>query len=340
MKALVIPEANSNWEIRDVPTPNILDEEVLIKIKASGLCYSDIHMSRGEWGNEFPIIPGHEPAGVIVAVGKRVNGLKIGDRVGLPWDQSGCGECPHCIQGKVEFCADRKATGVTVSGGCAEYLKAPAHYVVRIPKEINFTQAAPLFCAGYTVYGGLVHAGASAGKTVAVLGIGGLGHLGIQFAKSFGCRVIALTRGDDKVEFSKKLGAHYVINVESTDWVDKVLKLGGADVILAPTISSIHMSQAISALAPEGTLVVQGEAGNFDISTEELIAGRKRIMGSVHGPRHLLSESLEFAALHNIKPIIEEFSYRDFQKALNRLENGHIRFRAVLKFNEEEPDIL
>jgi D-arabinose 1-dehydrogenase-like Zn-dependent alcohol dehydrogenase len=332
MKAAILKKANETWHIDEVNRPDFREDEILIKVKACGLCYSDVHMSRGDWGDP-PIIPGHEVVGEVVSVGANVTNFKVHDRVGLPWDQSGCGHCSYCIQGKIEFCSERKGTGLDTQGGFAEYLSAPSRYFVKIPNSLSYAEAAPLICAGYTVYGGLYHSEVRAGQNVGIIGIGGLGHLGIQYARAFGARVFALTRGEKKFSDAIKLGAHDVINIDRSNWDQDVLEKGGLDVILSTTPAKNVIKRAIKALKPEGTLVLQGEVGNFEVDGGALIEGRKKIVGSVHGPRNLLSESLQFAADNKIKPLIEMYNIEEINHALKSLEKGDIRYRAVINID-------
>lgn len=335
MKAAVLPDYHQPLEFRDVPIPSVGSEEVLIKVHACGVCGSDVHLVNGDLKqfSKVPVIPGHEVAGVIEAVGEQVTYLKKGDRVGIPWPQGTCGHCRYCVRGETTLCPEQQATGINLNGGYAEYAKAPARDVTIIPDAISFEDAAPLFCAGVTVYTPFNYVGFKPGQTVAVLGVGGLGHLALQFAHALGANTIAVSRGDDKLQLAKeKLGADEALDSGSDDWVDKLQQMGGADVILSTANSVKLMGQAINALAPEGTLVllaVDNEQLVFP-PPAVLIASRRKVMGSPTGSIKDMRETLEVAAKHHIRPMIETHPFDDAQQALDRVREGKPRFRAVL----------
>lgn len=335
MKAAVLADYHQPLEFRDVPVPSIGPEEVLVKVHACGVCGSDIHLVNGNLRNvsNLPVIPGHEVAGVIEQVGEQVKYLKKGDRVGIPWAQGTCGHCRYCMRGETTLCPEQQVTGVSLNGGYAEYTKAPARDVTVIPDAISFEEAAPLFCAGVTVYTPFNYVGFKAGQTVAVLGTGGLGHLALQFAHALGANTVAVSRGADKLQLAKeKLGADEAIDSSSDDWVDKLQQMGGADVILSTANSAKLMGQAISALAPEGTLVLLAidDAQMLFPPPIELIASRRKVMGSPSGSIKDMRETLEVAARHNVRPMIETHPLDDAQLALDRVRDGKPRFRAVL----------
>lgn len=336
MKAAVLPDYHQPLEIRDVPVPSIGPMEVLIKVHACGMCGSEVHLVDGDFKgmSQVPVIPGHEVAGVVEQVGELVPNLKKGDRVGVPWTQGTCGHCRYCIHGESALCPEQQATGVSLNGGFAEYVKAPARDVTKIPDEISFEEAAPLFCAGVTVYTPFNYVGFKQGQTVAVMGVGGLGHLALQFAHALGARTVAVSRGEDKLQLAKeKLGADEALDSSSDEWVQKLQQMGGADVILSTANSSKLMGQAIHALAPDGTLVL------LAVDTKEilfpppmdLINARRRVMGSPSGSIKDMRETLEVAAKHGIRPMIETHPLDDAQLALDRVREGKPRFRAVLK---------
>ncbi|MDF5726185.1 MAG: alcohol dehydrogenase catalytic domain-containing protein [Rhizonema sp. PD37] len=338
MKAAVLPDYHQSLEIRDVPVPEIGPTEVLIKVHACGICGSDVHLVNEEFKgmSTVPVIPGHEVAGVVEKVGKQVNYLKKGDRVGIPWTQHTCGHCRYCVRGESTLCPEQKATGINLNGGFAEYTKAPARDVTLIPNEIPFEEAAPLFCAGVTVYTPFNYVNYKPGQTVAVLGVGGLGHLALQFAHAMGARTIAVSRGDDKLQMAKeKLGADEAIDSSTEEWVEKLQQLGGADVILSTANSSKLMGQALHALAPEGTLVLLA-VDNKEIvfpSPMDFILGRRRVMGNPTGSIKDMRETLEVAAKHGVRPMIETYPLDKAQEALERVRDGKPRFRAVLTMN-------
>ncbi len=335
MKAAVLTDYHQPLEIRDVPVPSIGPLDVLIKVHACGVCGSDIHLVDQEFAgmSQVPVIPGHEVAGTIEHVGELVTYLKRGDRVGVPWTQGTCGHCRYCVRGESALCPEQQATGISLNGGYAEYVKAPARDVTVIPDAISFEEASPLFCAGVTVYTPFNYVNFKPGQTVAVMGIGGLGHLAIQFAHALGARTIAVSRGADKLQLAKeKLGADEAIESSREDWVQQLQKMGGADVILSTANSSKLMGQAIRALAPEGTLVLLA-VDNQDLvlpPAVELIGGRRKVMGSPSGSIKDMRETLEVAARHGVRPMIETFPLDQAQTALDRVREGKPRFRAVL----------
>src|SRR6266496_6409944 len=228
----VIPSVNAKWEVKEVPTPPIGANQVLIKIHASGICYTDVHITKGGLGVKFPFTIGHEPAGEIVALGEGLTTRKVGDRVGIPWVQSTCGRCEWCQRGKLSFCPDKIGTGINIAGSHAEYMVAYAAATQLLPNNLSYDQAAPIFCAGFTVYSGLRVANPKPHERIAVVGIGGLGHLGVQYAKAAGFETIAVTHSKDKEELAYKLGTDVVVSDG-----DILQKEGGADVILAKSNS-------------------------------------------------------------------------------------------------------
>ena len=338
MKAAVLANYHQPLELRDVSIPDIGPLDVLIKVHACGVCGSDVRLVDEEFKgiSTVPVIPGHEVAGVIEQVGEQVNYFKKGDRVGVPWGQHTCGHCRYCIRGESTLCPEQLVTGVSLNGGYAEYTKAPARDVTVIPDEISFEEAAPLFCAGVTVYTPFNYVGFKAGQTVVVMGIGGLGHLALQFAHALGARTIAVSRGEDKLQLAKeKLGADEVIDSSTDEWVQKVQQMGGADVILSTANSSKLMGQAIHALAPDGTLVLLA-VDNKEIlfpPPMDLISSRRRVMGSPSGSIKDMRETLEVAAKHGVRPMIETHPLENAQQALEHVRDGKPRFRAVLTMN-------
>src|SRR6266513_3331410 len=233
MLAAVVPSANAKWEVKEVPDLQPGINQVLIKIHASGICYTDVHITNGGLGVKFPHTIGHEPAGEIVALGEGVTTRKVGDRVGIPWVQSTCGRCEWCQRGKLSFCPDQIGTGINIAGSHAEYMVAYAAATQLLPNNLSYDQAAPIFCAGFTVYSGLRVANPKPHERIAVVGIGGLGHLGVQYAKAAGFETIAVTHSKDKKELAYKLGADSVV----ADGKGLSEEGGGADVILATSNS-------------------------------------------------------------------------------------------------------
>jgi alcohol dehydrogenase len=255
MRAAVIPNVQSRWQVEEVPVPKPAANQVLIKIHASGLCYSDVHLTNGDlpFSLPFPLTAGHEPVGEIVELGDGVSTRKKGDKVGVPFLQSFCGRCEWCQRGKPLFCEQQKGTGAQLQGGHAEYMLAYAGVTTLLPNEITYEQAAPVFCAGYTVWSGLRAAEPKPHERIAVLGIGGLGHLGIQYSKVSGFETIAITHSKDKEELAMKLGADQVVTNG-----EELRSAGGADVILVTSNSYKPAVDALKGLRPEGRMVIMG----------------------------------------------------------------------------------
>ncbi len=326
MKAAIVPSANSPWVLKEVPTPEPGPGQVLIKIRASGLCYTDVHQTHGGIAGAFPRTLGHEPVGEIAAVGAGVRTRKIGDRVGVAWVQSSCGRCEWCLRGKPMFCAESLGTSVQLSGGHAEYMLAFADATTPLPEGLSFEQAAPIFCAGYTVWSGLRWAQPQPGERVAVVGIGGLGHLALQYAKSAGFHTIAVSHSPDKDQLIRSLGADEIVrDGAGLGWV------GGADVVLATSNSMDATADAIQGLRPDGRLVVMGvEAKPLTISPFDLLMKRIKIIGSQQNGREYLYEALAIAASGKVRVVTETYRLDEIGKAYERVEKGKVRFRAVV----------
>jgi alcohol dehydrogenase len=326
MKGAVVPAVKSRWEVRNVPTPEPGPNQVLIKIHASGLCYTDVHQTNGELPGPFPRILGHEPVGEIVAVGSGVGTRRVGDRVGVPWFQASCGRCEWCLRGKQLFCANLIGTSVDVDGGHAEYMRAIADATVLLPDGLSYEQAAPIFCAGYTVWSGFRRADPQPHERVAVVGIGGLGHLAVQYAKAAGFATIAVSRSSDKDRLIEQLGADEIVRDGKS-----LAAAGGADVILGTSNSSEAMADAIQALRPDGRLVVMGfEAKPLPVSPGDLIMRRIKIVGSQQNGHEYLYEALDYAAKGKVKVITETYELDEINKAYDRVAEGKARFRAVI----------
>jgi alcohol dehydrogenase len=326
MRAAVVPAANARWEIRDVPKPEPGTNQVLIRIHASGICYTDVHLTQGHFPGAFPRILGHEPVGEIVAIGTGVTTRKVGDRVGVPWIQTTDGRCEWCLRGKPLFCPNAISTGIQAQGGHAEFMPAPASATVLIPDKVSYEQAAPLFCAGYTVWSGLRWADPQPGQRVAVVGIGGLGHLALQYAKAAGFDTIAISRSPDKDQLIKSLGADEIVRDGAG-----LLRAGGADIVLGTSNSTDSMADTIQGLRPDGKLVVMGvDAKPLSVSPADLILRRIRIIGSQQNGPEYLYEALDFAAKGKVKVIAETYKLDEINKAYDRVETGKARFRAVV----------
>lgn len=334
MKAAVCEAFGKPLAVKDVPEPSVGPDEVLVRVEACGVCHSDVHLVDGDWadwGTPLPIIPGHEVTGTVERAGDRAVGLKPGDPVGIPWMQYACGQCPACRAGAEMLCASQKATGVTVNGGYAERVTTPAAFAHRIPPGLDLVVAAPLLCAGITVFSPLRRAGNVAGKIVAVAGIGGLGHLGIRMAAAMGARVVAITRGTEKHDLAHDLGAHEVVDYEKEKVGARLASMGGADLILLTGISARLFEECLPGLGPNGTLVVLAAiAEAAKVIPASLLTGQKRIAGSVVGNRDDMDAMLSFAADHGIAPIVERHPLAKVNEVLDRLRRGEVRLRAVL----------
>lgn len=331
MKAAVAEAANQKWSIKEIDKPKPQANQVLIKIHASGICYTDVHQTKGHLGVAFPRILGHEPVGEIVELGEGVKSRKLGDRVGVPWVQVGCGRCEWCARGKSNFCAEQLGTSAQLNGGHAEYMVAYADATMLIPDGLSYEQAAPIFCAGYTVWSGLRLSEPQPGETIAVVGIGGLGHLAVQFAAANGFRTIAVSRSADKAEMIKKeLGAHLVVKDG-----EELAKAGGADVILATGNSAAAMNDALKGIRPDGRLVVMGaDTEPLSLSPIDLLLKRIRVMGSQQNNREHLFEALQMVAQGKVKVVTQVYDFDNVHEAYSKVEEGKVRFRAVLKVNQ------
>jgi alcohol dehydrogenase len=325
MRAAVVPAVGARWEVREVPVPEPGPDQVLIRIHASGLCYTDVHITQGRLPTDFPRTLGHEPVGEVVAVGSAVATRKPGDRVGVPWVQASCGRCEWCQRGKRLFCENAVGTGVQTQGGHAEYMLAYADATQLLPAGLSYEQAAPVFCAGFTVWSGLRLAEPQPHERVAVVGIGGLGHLGIQYAKAAGFDTFAVTHSPDKRDLVRELGADEVVADGKA-----LAAAGGADVILATSNSWKATADAVRGIRPDGRLVVMGVSGEpLELDTEFLFK-RARILGSTQNEREHLYEALDIVARGKVKVLTETYPLEEIGRAYDRVEAGEVRFRAVI----------
>jgi len=326
MRAAIVPAMNSSWEVTDVPQPQPGPNQVLVKMHASGICYTDVHQTLGNFPGPFPRILGHEPVGEVVAVAPDVTTRKVGDRVGTAWIQSTCGRCEWCQRGRKMFCPNMKATGVDAQGGHAEYMPMNADATYLIPDKVSYEQAAPIFCAGYTVYSGLRWADPQPHERVAVVGIGGLGHLAVQYAKAAGFQTIAVSHSPDKDKMIRELGADEVVRDGKG-----LAAAGGADVILSTSNSAKSMVDSVQGLRPDGRFVAMGaDAEPISVSLIDLISKRIRLIGSQQNSPEYLYEALDFVAQGKVKTMVETYPLADVQKAYGRVAEGKTRFRAVL----------
>jgi alcohol dehydrogenase len=336
MLSSVIPSVNAKWEVKEVHTPQPSTNQVLIKIHASGICYTDVHVTKGAFGLKFPYTIGHEPAGEIVALGEGVTTRKVGDRVGVPWVQSTCGRCEWCQRGKFFFCPNQIATGINIAGSHAEYMVAYADATQLLPNGLSYDQAAPIFCAGYTVYSGLRFADPKPHERVAVIGIGALGHLAIQYSKAAGFETIAVTHSKDKEELAYKLGADSVA-ANGKGLLEKD-QGRGVDVILATSNSYKAVADSVSGLRPNGRLVLMGASAtdeSLTLSPElyiQFLLKSYRIIGSfVSRDREHLYEALDYVAKGKVRVMTEIFPLEEISNAYDKVTNGTVRFKAVIE---------
>ena len=317
---------------RDIPDPG--RGYVRIKVQACGICHSDVLTKEGHWpGIQFPRIPGHEVAGVIDAIGADTPGWKNGQRVGVGWHGGHCGYCDSCRRGDFLTCqVSPQISGITIDGGYAEYMIAHAGTIASIPEKLSAADAAPLMCAGVTTFNSLRNSGARPGDVVAVLGVGGLGHLGVQFAAKSGFYTVAIARGSDKESFVRELGAKQYIDSQSQDPAAELMKLGGAKVILATVTNAKAMSALIPGLAISGKLIVLGApAEPLEVSAFDLIGARRSIAGWPSGTAIDSQDTLNFSVLTGVRSMNEVFPFERASEAYDRMLSGKARFRVVLQ---------
>jgi len=315
---------------REIPQPE--PGHIRIKVQACGVCHSDALVIEGSWpGIPYPRVPGHEVAGIVDDIGAGVSGWKIGQRVGVGWHGGHDGTCSECRRGDFRNCRNQKIAGISYDGGYQQYMVAPAEALVAIPASLRDVDAAPLLCAGVTTYNALRHSGALPGDLVAIQGIGGLGHLGIQFACKFGYKVAAVGRGPQNADLAKKLGASLYIDSQSMNAAEELQKLGGARVIMATAPSSKAMSALIDGLGPNGKFFVIGAAFDpIEVTPVQLIMGSKSIEGWAAGTPAASEDTLRFAELSGVRPIIEKFPLEKAADAYARMMSGKAEFRVVL----------
>jgi D-arabinose 1-dehydrogenase-like Zn-dependent alcohol dehydrogenase len=330
MKAALITAFNAPWEIRSLPDPKPEPGQVLVRVRASGMCGTDVHVHHGMFPLKPPFVAGHEPVGEIVALGAGVTDLKVGDRVGAFWNQHGCGRCDVCQSGRQDQCA-KVQTWMNTGGGNSELMIAWASGCALIPDGVSFENAAPIFCAGYTVMSGLRNASPSPRERVAVLGVGGLGHLAVQFAKAVGLETFAITGREDKRKELRDLGADEVI-IAGDDPGKALADAGGADIILSTTNSAKQISAAFGGLRRRGRLINMGVAdGPIAIDPFTLMFGQRELRGSSQDERVDLLEALQHVASGKVKPVIELYPLEKVNEVRERLEAGKVRYRAVVQ---------
>src|SRR5580700_370041 len=332
MKVAQISKPGADFEIveREIPTPNA--GHVRIKVQACGVCHSDVLTKEGLWpGIQYPRVPGHEVAGLIDEVGEGVTTWKKGQRVGVGWHGGHDGTCLQCRRGDFRNCVNQKISGISYDGGYQQYMVAPVEALVSIPDSLSAVEAAPLLCAGITTFNALRHSGALADDLVAVQGIGGLGHLGIQYANKFGYKVAAIGRGSENAALAKKLGASVYIDSNATNAAEELQKLGGAQVILATAPNSKAMSKLIDGLGPNGKLMVIGAASDpVEVTPIQLITGSRTIQGWAAGTPADSEDTLHFSELTGVRPMIETYPLEKAAEGYARMMSGDAQFRVVL----------
>ena len=332
MKAAQISKAGGDFELveRDIPNPAV--GQVRVKVDACGICHSDALVKEGLWpGLQYPRVPGHEVAGRVDEIGDGVTSWTRGQRVGVGWHGGHDFTCDQCRRGDFAMCINRKITGLDFDGGYAEYIIAPASALAAIPDEVPAEEAGPFMCAGVTVFNALRNSGARGGEVVAVHGIGGLGHLGVQYARRMGFQTVAINRGDDKESLARQLGAHHYIDATASDVIAELQKLGGAQVILATAPSAQAISPLVDGLAPGGKLLVPAApAEPLTIGVFSLIQKRSSVAGWYSGTARDSQDTMEFSALTDVHPMIEKYPLDRVAEAYEQMHSGRVRFRVVL----------
>lgn len=335
MKAAVLRAFRQPLSIDEVPVPEVAPGKILVKIAASGVCHTDLHAVSGDWPvrPNPPFIPGHEGVGHVAAVGSGVTAVKEGDRVGVPWLHTACGHCKHCLSSWETLCDAQQNTGYSVNGGFAEYVLADPNYVGHLPDRLDFAPAAPILCAGVTVYKGLKETDTKPGDTVVISGIGGLGHLAVQYAKAMGLHVIAVDITEEKLKLARDVGADATVDALKTDPVAEVKKLcGGAEGALVTAVSPKAFSQALGMLGKRGTMSLVGlPPGSFDLDIFDTVLTRKTIRGSIVGTRMDLAECLQFAGEGKVKVHYATEPMEEINSIFDRMRANTIDGRIVME---------
>jgi len=334
MKAAVVREFGGQLHIEERPVKAPSENQILVKVMACGVCHTDLHAIQGDWPvkPQMPLIPGHEGVGYVVAVGPGVHNVKEGDAVGVPWLYSACGGCEYCITGWETLCHDQQNGGYSIDGSFAEYVLADARYVGILPGNVNFAEFAPILCAGVTVYKGLKETETKPGEWVAISGIGGLGHVAVQYAKAMGMNVAAIDVADEKLDLAQRLGADIVINAKNVNPGEYLKKeVGGMHGALVTAVSPIAFKQGLETLRRKGTMALNGlPPGNFDLSIFDVVLNRITIRGSIVGTRKDLQEAIQFAVDGKVKATIETAPLEDINNVFDRMKKGDIDGRIVL----------
>ena len=341
MKAAVVAKFGEPLVVREVAIPSPGPGQALVEIVATGVCHTDLHAAEGDWPIKptLPFTPGHEGAGIVVALGSGVTHLKEGDRVGIAWLHSACGHCDYCLSGWETLCPEQQNSGYSVNGSFADYAVAQADYLGRIPRNLSFVDAAPILCAGVTTYKGLKMTETRPGEWVVISGAGGLGHVAIQYAKAMGLHVAAVDLGPEKMALARKLGAEITIDAKTQDPAKEIQKqIGGAHGVLVTAVSPIAFKQAVGMLRRGGTCVLNGlPPGEFPVSIFDVVLNGYTLRGSIVGTRLDLEEALAFAGEGKVKATIEILPLESINEVFSRLKKGQINGRVVLGLRQETP---
>jgi propanol-preferring alcohol dehydrogenase len=340
MKAAVVHAFGQPLQIEELPVPTPGLHQIVVKVIASGVCHTDLHAVSGDWPvkPKMPLVPGHEAIGYVAAVGQEVNNVKEGDIVGVPWLYSACGCCEYCITGWETLCEQQQNGGYSVDGGYAEYVLADARYVGKFPPGVDMVAMAPIICAGVTVYKGLKETEARPGQWVAISGIGGLGHLAVQYAKAMGLQVAAIDVADEKLELARRLGASLVVNARNTDPGEYLKKeVGGMHGVLVTAVSPIAFRQGLSALRRKGTISLNGlPPGSFDLPIFDTVLNRYTVRGSIVGTRQDLQEAIDFAVAGKVRATIHTAALEDINSVFDEMKKGEIEGRIVMQIAKPE----
>ncbi len=332
MRAVEVSEQGGEYEVVEREVPDPAADEVRVEVEACGVCHSDMFTQQGYPGIEYPRIPGHEVVGIVDAVGEDVDLWSEGDRVGVGWHGGHCFTCEACRRGEFQQCENAEITGITHDGGYAEYMVSPAEAVAAVPDELDSADAAPLLCAGITTYNALRNTDARPGDLVAVQGVGGLGHLGVQYAHEAGFETVAISRGTDKRELAEELGADHFVDAEADDPAEKLNELGGAKVVLATAPNADAIESVVGGLGTDGRVVIVGVPGEpISVGAAELVGSRGGVVGWASGHARDSQDTLEFSALRDITPEVETYDLEAVDEAHERMLSGDVRFRAVLE---------
>ncbi|MGC9670071.1 alcohol dehydrogenase catalytic domain-containing protein [Planosporangium sp. 12N6] len=330
MHAVQVPKPGADFELVERAVPQPGRWQVLVRTAACGVCHSDA-MAKDGMASTYPRVLGHEVAGTVEAVGEGVTQWHVGQRAGIGWFGGACFTCTPCREGDFISCSAGRVTGLSADGGYADYVLAPADALAAVPDELSDIEAAPLMCAGVTTFSGLRESGARAGDLVAIVGLGGLGHLGVQFANKMGFEVVAVARGEEKAEFARQLGAHHYLDSRRVDVAVDLMRLGGARTVLSTVTSSVATTAVVGGLRPRGRLVVVGvPAEPLQISAGDLIQDSRMVAGHASGTGKDSEDTLRFAALTGVRPMVETMPLEEADRAYEKMMAGQARFRIVL----------